>query len=63
MDTALSEEDELAKARLLLQKAEEERQAACAAELEAILNKYGYALIITPARIILTKANTQQGMP
>ena len=59
----MSEEEKLAQARLLVQKAEEERQAACAAELEAILNKYGYALIVTPARIILTKANPQQGMP
>ena len=58
-----TETDRLEEARLLLQKAEEERQAACAAELEAILNKYGYALIVTPARIILAKANPQQGMP
>ena len=52
----MPEEDELAKARLLVQKAEEERQAACAAEIEAVLKKYGYMLRVTPAQIMLVRA-------
>ena len=59
METSMPEEDELAKARLLVQKAEEERRAACAAELEAVLKKYGFILRVTEPQIILVeKPNT-----
>ena len=50
-----TEIDRLEEARLLVQKAEEERQAACVAELKAILKKYGYMLSVTPAQIMLVR--------
>ena len=51
-----TEIDRLEEARLLVQKAEEERQAACVAEIEAVLKKYGYMLRVTPAQIMLVRA-------
>jgi len=48
--------DPIAEARALLAQHQQERMQACAAELQAVLDRYGMRLEATPAHVTLTPA-------
>ena len=48
-------DQEIEKARKLLEAKEKETQMACSQEINAVLQKYGYELRVTEPKIVLTK--------